>query len=305
MLKKYHFNLIKKNLLRYSILLRYKRRGIKIIDNKWANNVKTSNRLFILGSGPSINDLSENDWSIIRRHDSVGFNCWWLHDFIPTFYVAQEIYDKNSSAFKNDIMTNAYLLRQEDYLNVPVVFRGSVVNEGTLEHCAFFMALYSTKTNNLVLSGELSWNAIARKARTKDDVREALELMRKTGWLRKGKITGQIPKAIASVTFIMALGCQMGYDEIILCGIDMNDSNHFYDGQQVEIVRTLRSEIETVNTHPHAHRKHGFGLSAKETIIELGKFLSKEDVKVTLQSRTSALWPYIEVSDVFLGAQQC
>ena len=46
---------------------------------------RKSDTLFVLGSGASIHDLNETEWAAIAAADSVGFNNWSLHPFIPTF----------------------------------------------------------------------------------------------------------------------------------------------------------------------------------------------------------------------------
>ncbi len=47
---------------------------------------KTSQRIYILGSGKSILDISKDEWKEIKKHDSIGFNHWYVHDHEPTFY---------------------------------------------------------------------------------------------------------------------------------------------------------------------------------------------------------------------------
>ena len=42
--------------------------------------------VFILGSGAIITELSPSQWELIRAHDSIGFNNWTMHPFVPTFY---------------------------------------------------------------------------------------------------------------------------------------------------------------------------------------------------------------------------
>ena len=49
-------------------------------------NYKTSNTLYILGSGPSVLDITDKQWQHIKSHNSMGFNHWYVHDFEPTFY---------------------------------------------------------------------------------------------------------------------------------------------------------------------------------------------------------------------------
>ena len=46
---------------------------------------KTSDRIYILGSGESILDISKQEWDEINSHNSIGFNHWYVHDFEPTF----------------------------------------------------------------------------------------------------------------------------------------------------------------------------------------------------------------------------
>ncbi|MCL2825571.1 MAG: hypothetical protein FWD57_16385, partial [Polyangiaceae bacterium] len=50
---------------------------------------KNSDTVFILGSGSSINAISEDRWRGIRRHDSFGFNFWLLHRHVPTLYATE------------------------------------------------------------------------------------------------------------------------------------------------------------------------------------------------------------------------
>ena len=47
---------------------------------------KTSNTIYILGSGPSILNISKEEWAHIQNHDSIGFNHWYAHGYEPTFY---------------------------------------------------------------------------------------------------------------------------------------------------------------------------------------------------------------------------
>ena len=46
---------------------------------------KTSNRVYILASGPSVLDITKEQWNEISKYDTIGFNHWYAHDFEPTF----------------------------------------------------------------------------------------------------------------------------------------------------------------------------------------------------------------------------
>ena len=47
---------------------------------------KTSNRIYVLGSGRSVLDISKKEWKEIEKHDTIGFNHWYVHEHQPTFY---------------------------------------------------------------------------------------------------------------------------------------------------------------------------------------------------------------------------
>ncbi|WP_144431355.1 hypothetical protein [Aeromonas schubertii] len=55
--------------------------GTAVRSIKWQ---RKSSKIFILGCGASINDVSDDEWDMIKQHDSIGINYFYFHDFIPT-----------------------------------------------------------------------------------------------------------------------------------------------------------------------------------------------------------------------------
>ena len=47
---------------------------------------KTSDRIYILGSGKSVLNINDKEWGEVDKHDSIGFNHWYVHSHEPTFY---------------------------------------------------------------------------------------------------------------------------------------------------------------------------------------------------------------------------
>jgi len=86
---------------------------------------KKSDTLFILGSGPSINLITESEWAHIREHDSVGFNWWMAHDFVPSFYLLQFV--------KAEALLNLARDRSSAYKNVPLLLRGDFFANGHMQ----------------------------------------------------------------------------------------------------------------------------------------------------------------------------
>ena len=51
--------------------------------------IKKSDTIFILGSGTTINEISEAQWKHVAKHDSAAINWWPLHPFVPTYYYSE------------------------------------------------------------------------------------------------------------------------------------------------------------------------------------------------------------------------
>ena len=78
--------------------------GIPMLDQLDLSAVKTSDTIFILGSGPSINGISPERWTQIAKHDSVGFNFWPFHPFVPRMYFFESIpYDLTDPGRESEV----------------------------------------------------------------------------------------------------------------------------------------------------------------------------------------------------------
>ena len=100
----------KKRHIPYSTTLRNwikncKKRYTVIEMNEISSKFKTSDTIFILGSGESINNVTPQQWQHIRQHDSFGLNFWPLHSFTPTYYHSE--YMSNHQIFNYYIQTVA------------------------------------------------------------------------------------------------------------------------------------------------------------------------------------------------------
>jgi hypothetical protein len=77
--------------------------GLQALSKLDVSQYKTSDTLYILGSGISIMDLNQEQWNVISSHDSIGFNSWMHHPFVPTYYCMEtpmknEHFDLNIAA---------------------------------------------------------------------------------------------------------------------------------------------------------------------------------------------------------------
>ena len=57
-----------------------------IYDVKSLWSKKKSNQAIFLGCGPSINDITDEQWRKIDSMDVWVSNNWYIHDVVPDFY---------------------------------------------------------------------------------------------------------------------------------------------------------------------------------------------------------------------------
>ena len=174
---------------------------------------KTSDTIFLLGSGPSINDIAPAEWEHIGLHDSVGFNYWFAHDFVPTLYVFQ---------YGSDSMLGILKDKYAQYQGVPFLIRGSAFAKGEFN--------YDDERLNLLKNSPVYYiNEYPIAARCSLDIDLLFRYMEALGLMTFGHISRFIPKWRGTLGLLIMLAYQMGYRNIVLCGMDMQDSDHFWD----------------------------------------------------------------------------
>ena len=65
--------------------------NLPLLETLNLSPIKTSDTVFILGSGWSINEIPDNRWDIIGHHDTIGFNFWPVHPFVPRIFVFENL----------------------------------------------------------------------------------------------------------------------------------------------------------------------------------------------------------------------
>lgn len=192
------------------------RRFGQILSNDFLQ-YKKSDTIFILGSGPSINHLDDAFFENVRKHDSIGFNFWFAHDFVPAMYMFQVAMD-----WSYDPMLNAFYDRSQDYKDVPILFRGSGLANGGID--------FEDKRIQPLLEANVYFlNEYPIHSECSLDIGLLIEHAKILGLMEHGHIGRLVPKWRGTLGLILSLCYQMGYKKIVLCGIDMQDNLHFWD----------------------------------------------------------------------------
>jgi hypothetical protein len=178
---------------------------------------KKSDTLFVLASGSSINRLDGNQWKTISSADSLGINFWLYHDFVPTWYL-WEIPRSPESA---KVLIELLRLKLHAYERTCCLLKDagklSLRYANWKEELPLRQITHLYTLCNLHVSG-----------RTESGLRLWLKLYRALGYFQKQEILWGIPMKRASLFQSLAFGLMAGYRRIILCGVDLNHGDYFY-----------------------------------------------------------------------------
>jgi len=178
-------------------------------------NHKSADKLFVLGSGSSINNLSVEQWDEISCHDSVGINRWFYHDFVPRFYLMDP--PRNTERDISEIVIEGLLYRKKSYANCPIIL---TYPAGGYNRNDFVMRLHDL---DMSFSLALSLNI---EAQTESALRRELKKLSAQKILRMPELFWI---KTASLDWILLTAVRMGYKEVVFCGVDLNDTRYFYE----------------------------------------------------------------------------
>jgi hypothetical protein len=258
------------------------RAGIPSLEQYDFKSLKRTDILFVLGSGSSINRISPERWKIISAYDSVGFNFWLFHPFVPTMY-----FFENIDTFYIPTMTRAFLKvaseRAADYRNTPKVamdlhkFGPTTVFDlpKTWRH-----ALYGVHSSVL-------------PARNESELAYGLSYLIRRGIFDRSDRFEMLFKYCTTVTLMISLAVRLGYKKIVLCGVDLKDSRYFYQDpdlypqtKNLEFLDCKKPHLTDVVT--------AWRLPVSTVLMEMKRqILDPSGVELYVENRNSALFPEI------------
>jgi hypothetical protein len=262
-------------------------KGGKIADYESLIKFKKSDTLFILGSGSSINDISESQWAEIKKHDSIGFNLFILHSFIPTYYhleFTEELYSyykeildaKLEQLDEVPLLTNYYHVDAKRPLSDYFWLKNNLITN------AYYMYSYEKKITKLLKYFYSQENA--------KDINFTIHYR-------------------GSLTLMMSLGVLLGYKNIVLMGIDLNNNEYFFHNESLyhsELERKVRNyhlaKLEELRVNNKMANVHGtIDKSLSDVIMTIDKFIliykkiiQSKKVNILLGSKKSFLESILE-----------
>jgi hypothetical protein len=247
--------------------------------------VKRSEILFILASGSSINKIQSARWDAIARHDSIGFNFWPIHPFVPSLYLMEAI-PKNSKNRPHGMFEpfcRVARQRAEDYAKVPKIvteLRNALPEmrfAGSEEWVGPLYALHSFPV----------------AARTETDFAYGLSYLRSKGVFDAADRISIVFKQASTLSSLIALAIRMQYRTIVLCGVDLNHSEYFY--QDTVLYPETASLEFSPRYQPHpTNSPMPWLITIESVILEMKRqLLDPTGIQLYVENRSSALWPKI------------
>jgi hypothetical protein len=187
--------------------------GIPAFDACTNSIPPKSDTLFILGSGSSINKISDSQWRTIEQHDSIGVNFWVLHDFTPNIlkFEIPKIPNNRVELFL-DVLQNKYSEYKNSYL---------VCNNRSRDEKVLKLITESVQRGNIYYPNYITGPGYSSKS-----------FSRSIQWIRlynqRFKKSFLVFKR-SSLSMILSMADLMGYSKIVLCGIDLENTDYFYD----------------------------------------------------------------------------
>jgi len=170
------------------------------------SQIKKSDTIFVLGTGASINNISESRWNSIREHDSIGMNWWPLHNFVPTYYHSEYPHKNTHFNYFKKILGPKL---SERYENTLFFISGNrAARRGV--HPRVIPELFPKKP-------KIYFYEYLKPLKFNDPSELTSESFERTLFYR------------GSLTAVLDIISKIGYKKIVLLGVDLKKWDYFYD----------------------------------------------------------------------------
>jgi len=236
--------------------------------------INTKKRLFILGTGSSIDAITEDQFKIMKLNNAltIGLNGWVYHKFIPDIY-SLEFDTSGKSPEADRMIERAIILCSSLPKEKPIIFLKMKLGLSKIKKYAF------NRCKNIYLYSHLRLDNSSPKKYYKS-------LLFLIGLLKKSKktfLSNFLLGSGSSLERILSYGIISGFKEIIILGVDL-EGPHFYD----------KSIISKQFIHKTNDRKFR-DLTIEDMMKQYKTVAKKYGVKISVQSNTSPLAKFFPV----------
>jgi len=162
---------------------------------------KKSETAIFLGSGPSINNITPEQWKVISKCDSWTMNNWMYHPFVPNFYHVEvkhynhKIWKKRKSKMGDKFKDTVFIINSERHYLLNLIGKQQYIYEYQMNKINItnqpIIPNYTSDTHPNILTCNLN----------------------------------------SSMTLLLELLARFEYKQVIFFGVDLYDSTYFWTGK--------------------------------------------------------------------------
>ena len=251
------------------------KKNYKNITLNELRDAKSSETIVLLGSAPSINDITQKQWEQIKTCDSFGINFWYLNDFVPTYYFMEPPKDQNILELHKRMLSQ----------------KGN-----SYEDVIYFLFDWFTKVGwHPMYSDEIFPKGIKlikfphpiRKKLHKSipfDPKYFVDISRDMG--------DKIINYRSSISIILHLAYQMRYKNIFLTGFDLNSNEYFYDNNplmknRIDLNQKRKQKFHSTTDYGDCHGIDNYVIAFNEYVLKPKK------INLYVSSKQSLLYPKV------------
>jgi len=177
-----------------------------------------SDTIFLLGSGSSVNQLSDGNFATIGQNVSIGINAWAIHPFVPSAYSFEFSKTPGPPGPERRIMEE-FLCRPQVLARSPALL--FLRPAGTAAAARKF-SLHPSLENQARIYGRF---ALPRN--------RAISISAEMRRIFRAYASGLIPSEIlldngASIARLLSMSLLSGFKRIVLVGVDLGGSEYFW-----------------------------------------------------------------------------
>ena len=260
---------------------------LRIINKKFIVNNKKSKTMFILGGGDSINDINKVQWEEINQSDSLGINRWSLHKHNPTYMLIEGAKKSDLKLGEEAYEYNYFLLNK----SIDGRQKTTFIFKDTDSLYIDFKKLKMLKDRTyLMLKLIIPGKSII-------GLRKSLKIIGKYSFFKNLSFP---LGSRTSVTHALSFAILAGYENIVLCGIDLQGA-YFWEKSNAENLIAeppdwWKAKTEDKALHKTMEYFKHWELKADEIIFEISQNIKNhENQKIFVNSNKSLLSKYFPV----------
>lgn len=211
---------------------------------------KKSDTIFILGSGESINEVSENEWQHLKKHNTCSYNSFFIHDFIPDYYLFEP-------ADSNSYMKMFYDETAEKYNDTYMFYQSHIGHS-----LGIFIDEYKHKDYLFHYNPYFLYSS----------TRKRLKINLKWFFLRGFSLSNLVHHS-SHTDLVYYFAAVLGFKKIVFVGVDFNGGKYFTD-----------SDINS-STYPSNEKYKKMNKIREEFQLRMGhKSLKDENLHLTMNN---------------------